>query len=111
MAVVFTILFNDALTQANATPYHAMFRAVNEETKTTLLNDANFDTVGIYKNFGGTVDKEGRTSIVYMDPAAMEVLGYTLSSGTYPVIVLYSSWYDNFFTDNHSAFRYGLACL
>lgn len=85
MAVVFTILFNDALTQANATPYHAMFRAVNEETKTTLLNDANFDTVGIYKNFGGTVDKEGRTSIVYMDPAAMEVLGYTLSSGTYPV--------------------------
>lgn len=85
MAVVFTVLTNDALTQANATPYHAMYRAVKEETKMPLQNDPNFDRVGVYKNFGSTVDNQGRTSITYMDTAAMGFLGYTLSMGTYPV--------------------------
>lgn len=85
MAVVFTVLINDGLTQANAAPYHAIFRAVNEEAKTVLLHDSSFETVGIFKNFGGTTDNGGRTNIAYMDPSTMGLLGYTLSSGAYPI--------------------------
>lgn len=44
MAVVFIVLVNDALSQANSTPYHAMYRAVNAETKETLLSDSDFET-------------------------------------------------------------------
>lgn len=99
MSVVFTVLINDALTQANTTPYHAMYRAVNAKVKDILLNDNDFETVGIYKDFGGTADHEGRTNIAYMDPAAMDFLGYSLISGNYPVkdneIVISATYLDN----------------
>lgn len=85
MAVVFTVLINDALSQANSTPYHAMYRAVNTETKDTLLHDRDFEAVGIYKSFGGTVNKDGRTDIAYMNTVAMDFLGFQLLSGNYPV--------------------------
>lgn len=85
MAVVFTVLINDALSQANSTPYHAMYRAVNAETKDTLLNDSDFEAVGIYKNFGGMADNDGRTDIAYMNPVAMDFFGFQLLSGNYPV--------------------------
>lgn len=85
MAVVFTVLINDAFSQANSTPYHAMYRAVNAETKDILLNDSDFDAVGIYKNFGGTANKDGRTDIVYMDAVVMDFFGFQLLSGNYPV--------------------------
>lgn len=85
MSVVFTVLINDGFSQANGTPYHAMYRAVNAETKDMLLNDSDFEAVGIYKNFGGMVDKDGRTEIVYMNAAAMDLFGFHLLSGNYPV--------------------------
>lgn len=85
MAVVFTVLINDAFSQANSTPYHAMYRAVNAETKDILLNDSDFEAVGIYKNFGGTANKDGRTDIVYMDAVVMDFFGFQLLSGNYPV--------------------------
>ena len=31
-ATIFSVLVNDALDQANQAPYHAMYRAVNEDT-------------------------------------------------------------------------------
>lgn len=85
MTVVFTVLINDALSRANSTPYHAMYQAVNEETKDTLLNDGDFEAVGLYKKFGGTADKDGTTSIAYMNPASMDLLGFRLISGVCPV--------------------------
>lgn len=85
MSVVFTVLINDGFSQANATPYHAMYRAVNTETKDALLSDSDFEAVGIYKNFGGMADKDGRTEIVYMNAAAMDLFGFHLLSGNYPV--------------------------
>ena len=36
MATVFSILVNDALKQSTQAPYHAMFRAVSEDTKNKL---------------------------------------------------------------------------
>lgn len=47
MAVVFMVLINDAFSLANETPYHAMYRAVPPELKETLLNDSDFQGVGI----------------------------------------------------------------
>ncbi|MDD2980046.1 MAG: ABC transporter permease [Hespellia sp.] len=85
MAVVFTVLINDAFSQANATPYHAMYRAVNAETKDTLLNDSDFEAVGIYKKFGGTVETDGITTLAYMDSVSMDFLGFELLSGNAPV--------------------------
>lgn len=85
MTVVFTVLINDALSRANSTPYHAMYQAVNEETKDMLLNDGDFEAVGLYKKFGGTADRHGTTSIAYMNPASMDLLGFRLISGVCPV--------------------------
>ena len=59
MATVFSILVNDALNQANQAPYHAMYRAVNEDTKTIFQSDKDFEAVGIYKSFGNQVHSSG----------------------------------------------------
>lgn len=85
MAVVFTVLLNDALSQTNSTPYHAMYRAVGAETKDKLLKDSDFEAAGIYKNFGGTADETGITTIAYMNEASMEFLNFELTNGSYPV--------------------------
>lgn len=85
LAVVFTVLVNDALSQANATPYHAMYRAVDAQTKDALLDDRDFGAVGLYKNFGGTADESGITTIAYMNQTTMKFLGFRLFSGGYPV--------------------------
>lgn len=84
MSIVFTVLINDALSQANSAPYHAMYQAVSAETRDKFLNDSDFEAVGIYKNFGGTADEAGLTTIAYMNPIAMNLLGFQLLSGNYP---------------------------
>lgn len=84
MAVVFTVLVNDALSRANRTPYHAMYQAVDEKTKEKLLHDSDFEAVGLYKNFGSTADKDGITGIAYMNPVSMELLGFRLLNGSNP---------------------------
>ncbi|WP_321002520.1 ABC transporter permease [Eisenbergiella porci] len=85
MAVVFMVLINDAFSLANETPYHAMYRAVPPELKETLLNDSDFEAVGIYKNIGSTVDTNGVTTLAYMDPVSMDLLGFELLNGNAPV--------------------------
>ncbi|MDD2971946.1 MAG: ABC transporter permease [Lachnospiraceae bacterium] len=85
MAVVVMVLINSAFSLANETPYHVMYRAVNGETKDTLLNDSDFEAVGLYKNFGSTVDKDGITTLAYMDSVSMGFLGFGLLSGSIPV--------------------------
>ena len=84
MAVVFMVLVNDALSQANSTPYHAMYQAVDAGTADALLNDGDFEAVGLHKNFGGAADSEGRTDLAYLSPVSMELLGFQLSSGSLP---------------------------
>lgn len=84
MAVVFTVLVNDAFSQANSAPYHVMYRAVDDETKDILLKDSDFEAVGIYKSFGGMADDNGRTNVAFMDPSAMEFMGYQLIDGYFP---------------------------
>lgn len=71
MATVFSILVNDALKQSTQAPYHAMFRAVSEDTKNKLQTDNDFETVGVYKTFGNIVNSDGRTDLAYMDDSAM----------------------------------------
>lgn len=85
MAVVFMVLVNDSLSRANSTPYHAMYQAVDAETKELLLNDSDFEAVGIYKQFGGTADSDGIITIAYMNSVSMDLLGFRLLSGSYPV--------------------------
>lgn len=84
MAVVFTVLINDALSRANSTPYHAMYQAVNAETINMLLNDSDFEAVGLYKNFGMATDDGGVTTIAYMNDVSMDLLGFQLLNGSYP---------------------------
>ena len=84
MATVFSILVNDALNQANQAPYHAMYRAVNEDTKTIFQSDKDFEAVGIYKSFGNQVDRGGRTDLAYMDEQAMAFMGFLLRDGVIP---------------------------
>lgn len=85
MAVVFTVLINDALSRANSTPYHAMYQAVNAETKNLLLQDSDFEAVGLYKSFGVAADDGGVTTIAYMNDASMNLLGFWLLNGKLPV--------------------------
>ena len=84
MATIFSVLVNDALGQANQAPYHAMYRAVNEDTKTTLQSDKDFEAVGIYKSFGNQVDRDGRTDLAYMDEQALAFMGFRLVDGVIP---------------------------
>lgn len=84
MATIFSVLVNDALDQANQAPYHAMYRAVNEDTKTTFQSDKDFEAVGIYKSFGNQVDRDGRTDLVYIDEQAMAFMEFQLKDGVIP---------------------------
>lgn len=84
MATIFSILVNDALNQANQAPYHAMYRAVNEDTKTIFQSDKDFEAVGIYKSFGNQVDRNGRTNLSYMDEQTMAFMGVQLRDGVIP---------------------------
>lgn len=84
MSVIFTVLINDALSRANSTPYHVMYQAVNEKTKNALLEDSDFDAVGLHKNFGGTADEQGVTTLAYMNSVSMDFLGFELLEGSYP---------------------------
>lgn len=69
MATVFSILVNDALKQSTQAPYHAMFRAVSEDTKNKLQTDNDFETVGVYKTFRflykGIIIKHNKTEPTY----------------------------------------------
>ena len=47
MATVFSILVNDALKQSTQAPYHAMFRAVSEDTKNKLQTDNDLSLIHI----------------------------------------------------------------
>lgn len=85
MAVVFSVLINDGFSQANSSTYHAMYRSVDDEIVYKLYNDSDFESVGIYKNFGETIDKNEHTQIVYMDTTAMNLLGFQLLDGNYPM--------------------------
>ena len=84
MATVFSILGNDALKQSTQAPYHAMFRAVSEDTKNKLQTDNDFEAVGVYKTFGNIVNSDGRTDLAYMDDPAMSFLGFELMDGNLP---------------------------
>ena len=84
MATVFSILVNDALKQSTQAPYHAMFRAVSEDTKNKLQTDNDFEAVGVYKTFGNIVNSDGRTDLAYMDDPAMSFLGFELLDGNLP---------------------------
>ncbi len=84
MATVFSILVNDALKQSTQAPYHAMFRAVSEDTKNKLQTDNDFESVGVYKTFGNIVNSDGRTDLAYMDDPAMSFLGFELMDGNLP---------------------------
>lgn len=84
MATIFSVLVNDALDQANQAPYHAMYRAVNEDTKTTLQSDKDFEAVGIYKSFGNQVDRDGRTDLAYMDEQTLAFMGFRLVDSVIP---------------------------
>ena len=84
MATIFSVLVNDALSQANQAPYHAMYRAVNEDTKTIFQSDKDFEAVGIYKSFGNQVDSDGRTDLAYMDEQALTFMGFQLVDGVIP---------------------------
>ena len=83
MATVFSILVNDALKQSTQAPYHAMFRAVSEDTKNKLQTDNDFETVGVYKTLVIFVSSDGRTDLAYMDDSAMSFLGFELMDGNY----------------------------
>ena len=84
MATIFSVLVNDALDQANQAPYHAMYQAVNEDTKTTLQSDKDFEAVGIYKSFGNQVDRDGRTDLAYMDEQTLDFMRFRLVDGVIP---------------------------
>lgn len=84
MATIFSVLVNDALSQANQAPYHAMYRAVNEDTKTSFQSDKDFEAVGIYKSFGNQVDRDGRTDLAYMDEQTLAFMGFQLVDGVIP---------------------------
>lgn len=84
MATIFSVLVNDALSQANQAPYHAMYRAVNEDTKTSFQSDKDFEAVGIYKSFGNQVDRDGRTDLAYMDEQTLTFMGFQLVDGVIP---------------------------
>lgn len=84
LATIFSVLVNDALKQSTQAPYHAMFRAVSEDTKHQLQADNDFETVGVYKTFGNIVESNGRTDLAYMDEQAMSFFGFQLIDGKFP---------------------------
>lgn len=85
MAVVLSVLNNDALSQANDAPYHAVYRAVSAQTRDVILNDRDFETVGIYKGLGSTVLDDEYMNLAYMDRSTMSFMGFHLVKGDFPV--------------------------
>ena len=84
MATVFSVIINDALTRTSQAPYHAMYRSANENVKSKLQSDNDFEAVGVYKLFGNIVDSDGRIDLAYMDEQAMSFMGFQFIDGEFP---------------------------
>lgn len=63
MGITFSILFNDAFTRANQAPYHAIYRATDEQIRKTLSEDPDFSLIGNLKNFGSMGDSRSGGSL------------------------------------------------
>ncbi|EQF24751.1 ftsX-like permease family protein [Clostridioides difficile CD160] len=84
LLTVALVSYNSSVDLVNASPYHAIYKSVNEKSKNILYQDKNFSDVGIYKLLGSNKKTDYMMSTIYADDMAIKLMNFQPLKGTMP---------------------------
>lgn len=84
LLTVALVSYNGSVDLVNASPYHAIYKSVNEKSKNILYQDKNFSDVGIYKLLGSNKKTDYMMSTIYADDMAIKLMNFQPLKGTMP---------------------------
>ncbi|MBY2478299.1 ABC transporter permease [Clostridioides difficile] len=84
LLTVALVSYNGSVDLVNASPYHAIYKSVNEKSKNILYQDKNFSDVGTYKLLGNNEKTDYMMSTIYADDMAIKLMNFQPLKGTMP---------------------------
>ncbi|WP_131006278.1 ABC transporter permease [Clostridioides difficile] len=84
LLTVTLVSYNASVDLVNASPYHAIYKSVDEKAKNILYKDKNFSGVGTYKLIGSNKKTDCIMSIVYADDTAIKLMNFQPLKGKLP---------------------------
>lgn len=86
LLTVALVSYNGSVDLVNASPYHAIYKSVNEKSKNRLYQDKNFSDVGTYKLLGSNEKTDYMMSTIYADDMAIKLMNFQPLKGTMPTM-------------------------
>lgn len=84
LLTVTLVSYNASVDLVNASPYHAIYKSVDEKAKNILYKNKNFSGVGTYKLIGSNKKTDCIMSIVYADDTAIKLMNFQPLKGKLP---------------------------
>ncbi|HHP5285690.1 TPA: ABC transporter permease, partial [Clostridioides difficile] len=84
LLTVTLVSYNASVDLVNASPYHAIYKSVDEKAKNILYKDKNLSGVGTYKLIGSNKKTDCIMSIVYADDTAIKLMNFQPLKGKLP---------------------------
>ncbi|NJI80500.1 ABC transporter permease [Clostridioides difficile] len=84
LLTVALVSYNGSVDLVNSSPYHAIYKSVNEKSKNILYRDKNFSDVGTYKLIGSNKKTDYMMSTIYADNIAIKLMNFQPMKGTMP---------------------------
>ncbi|NAT84994.1 ABC transporter permease [Clostridioides difficile] len=84
LLTVTLVSYNASVDLVNASPYHAIYKSVDEKAKNILYKNKNFSGVGTYKLIGSNKKTDCIMSIVYTDDTAIKLMNFQPLKGKLP---------------------------
>ncbi|EGT3989741.1 FtsX-like permease family protein, partial [Clostridioides difficile] len=84
LLTVTLVSYNASVDLVNASPYHAIYKSVDEKAKNILYKNKNFSGVGTYKLIGSNKKTDCIMSIVYADDTTIKLMNFQPLKGKLP---------------------------
>ncbi|NMS89417.1 ABC transporter permease [Clostridioides difficile] len=84
LLTVALVSYNGSVDLVNSSPYHAIYKSVNEKSKNKLYQDKHFSNVGTYKLLGSDKKADYMISTVYADNMAIKLMNFQPIKGIMP---------------------------